>query len=298
MLFNRLRGFVAAAEQRSISRAAEQLFLSQPALTSRLHALEAELGVELLVRNARGVELSDMGKAFLPHAQRALEAVDVGRHLVHQLRDGLGGNLSIAAAPALSTYVLPPMLKRFRAAYPAIGVTVRTGHSDEIVSLILRDEVQLGLACDLRHPELDAIELLADELVLVAAPDHAAASHAPLTLEELGKQQIVVFRTSSYDDLIQGVLRNAAVSPLSVMEFDSIDATKKMVENGLGVAFLPHVAVADDVEARRLVTLALVGMKRTARSIVALRRRGAGPPRGPSAHFLSVVLAAQGPAAN
>lgn len=296
MLLRQLSGFVAAAEERSVSRAAERLFLSQPALTSRLHALEAELGAKLLVRNARGVELSEVGQAFLPHARRALEAVEEGRQLVHQLRDGLGGHLSIAAAPALSTYVLPPMLKRFRAAYPAVGVTVRTGHPDEIVSLVLRDQVQLGLACNLRHPELDTIELLPDELVLAAAPDHADALPTPLTLHELGRQQIVVFRTSSYEAVVEGLLRDADVSRMRVMEFDSIDATKKMVENGLGVAFLPYAAVEDDLEAGRLVTLELAGMKRMPRSVVALRRREAGPPTGPSAHFLRVALAEQRPA--
>lgn len=296
MLLRQLEGFVAAAKERSISGAAKQLFLSQPALTSRLHALETELGARLFVRNSRGVELSDIGKAFLPHALRSLEALEEGRSLVLRLRDGLGGTLSIAAAPALSTYVLPPMLKRFRATYPEVGVTVRTGHPDEILSLILDGQVQLGLACDPHDAQLAGVELLRDELVLVAAPDYAATLKVPLAMNDLGKQQVIVFRTSNYyEEIVEEILRGAAVSPSSMMEFDSVEVTKKMVENGLGVAFLPYLAVVDDIQLGRLIVLELAQMKRIPRSVMALWPRSAGPPAGPSAHFVRVALATRGP---
>ena len=295
MLLTHLEGLVAAAEQRSISRAAERLYLSQPALTSRIQALERELGASLLVRNGRGVELTEIGKAFLPYARRALEAVDDGRQLTQQLRDGLAGTLTIAAARALSTYVLPPLLKRFRAAHPGIHIAVRTGHPDDVLALVLRDEADLGLACEVSHPELVATEIMDDELVLVAAPELAATLPQRLRLESLAALQIVVFTASSYDAVVDALLRDAAVPRGNVMELDSIDATKSMVENGLGIAFLPRVAVSDALADDRLVPLQVHGFPQMPRHIVALRRRSAGAPTGPPAHFLDLAVSPRAP---
>lgn len=290
MLLTHLEGLLAAAEERSISRAADRLYLSQPALTSRIQALERELGVPLLVRNGRGVELTEIGKAFLPYARRALEAVEDGQQLTQQLRDGLAGTLTIAAARALSTYVLPPLLKRFRTAHPGIHIAVRTGHPDDVVSLVLRDEVHLGLVCELTHPELVTTELMDDELVLVAAPELAATLPRRLRLESLAALQIVVFSASSYDAVVDALLRDANVPRGNVMELDSIDATKSMVENGIGIAFLPRVAIADALDDGRLVPLEIRGVPAMPRHIVALRRRDAGPPNGPAAHFLALAV--------
>src|ERR671933_495646 len=131
MLLSQVSAFVEVARRQNVSRAAEALYVSQPALTARLQALERDLGAPLFVRTSRGMKLTDAGEAFLPYAVRALGTLSDGRMQVNALERGGAGRLAIGAAPAVSTYVLPPLLKRFSEGYPRISVSVRTGHSEE-----------------------------------------------------------------------------------------------------------------------------------------------------------------------
>src|SRR5256885_717403 len=120
MLFAHLESFVEVARRANVSRAAEALFLTQPAITARLKSLEGDLGIELFVRSARGMKLSDAGRAFLPYAERAIASIGEGQQLLANLRDGATGALVIAAAPAVSTYVLPEILRVFRSTHPHV----------------------------------------------------------------------------------------------------------------------------------------------------------------------------------
>src|SRR5438067_3391110 len=131
MQLAQVESFLEVARRGSVSRAAEALFVTQPSLTARLLALENELGEQLFVRSRQGMRLTDAGRALLPHAERALRAVRDGRQAVLESHSGGGGQLLIAAAPAVSTYILPPLLEQFAATYPRVDVAVRTGHSED-----------------------------------------------------------------------------------------------------------------------------------------------------------------------
>ena len=289
MLLAQIEAFVEAAERGSVSRAAEALFVTQPALSARLKGLESSLGVELLVRTRRGVRLSEAGKAFLPFAHRALESVADGRQLVAELSRGSEGRLAIGAAPAVSTSVLPGMLARFRAAKPNAQLIVRTGHSEEILEMVLREHVELGLVRELRHPEIVETPLYEDELVLVFEPRHAFAARRKIKVAEVASEHLILFdRTSSYHELTSSLFRREGVVPRGVMELDTIDAAKKMVEQGLGVALLPYTAVASELVSGRLASAKLADAAAIRRRIVAVRRRDAGPPSGLVSAFLAI----------
>src|SRR5689334_5962064 len=111
MLLAQVEGFVEIARQRNLSRAADVMHVTQPALTARLQALEEEVGTPLFVRGRRGMALTDAGRAFLPYAERALEALDEGAGLLTELARGGTGELVLGAAPAVSAYVLPALLQ-------------------------------------------------------------------------------------------------------------------------------------------------------------------------------------------
>jgi DNA-binding transcriptional LysR family regulator len=289
MLLAQLEAFVESARLGSVGRGAQALFITQPAMSARLKGLESSLGVELLVRTRRGVRLSEAGKAFLPFAQRALEAVSEGEQLVAELTRGGEGRLAIGAAPAVSTSVLPGMLARFRAAKPNAQLIVRTGHSEEVLELVLREQVELGLVRELRHPDIAETPLYDDELVLVFEPGHPFAKRERVKVDEVASEHLILFdRTSSYHELTSTLFRQAGVVPRGVMELDTIDAAKKMVEQGLGVALLPHTAVAAELASGRLASGTLADAKAIRRRIVAVRRRDAGPPSGLVAAFLEI----------
>ncbi len=169
------------------------------------------------------------------------------------------GHLMIAAAPAVSTYVLPELLEQFVAAHPRVEVSVRTGHSEDVVELVLRDEVQVGLGRAIRHPDLELRPFHTEDLVLVCAPDHAFTGRPSVAMAEVAAQKLIMFdRTSSYYEITHGAFLSAGVSLRGLMELDSIEAAKKMVERGLGVALLPGTAVAREVAGK---TLCVVKMK-------------------------------------
>ena len=288
MLLNQITAFIETAKRQSVSRAADALFISQPALTARLKGLEKDLGAQLFVRTPRGMRLTDAGSAFLPYAVRSLETLTDGRMQVNALERGGAGRLTLGAAPAVSTYVLPPLLKRFSEGYPRVSVSVRTGHSEEILDLVLREQVTLGLVRALQHPEIVSTPLYEDRLILVVEPGHRFAAAGRIKMTELAGEQLVQFdRTSSYHDLTSALFVTAGVSPAGTMELDNIDAAKKMVEQGFGVALLPQTSVADELEAGTLAEVELVDAPPVRRKIVAITRRDAGPPAGQAKAFLA-----------
>jgi DNA-binding transcriptional LysR family regulator len=295
MLFSQITAFVEVARRKSVSRAAETLFVTQPALTARIQGLERNLGAALFVRTSRGMKLTEAGDAFLPYAVRALNTLTDGRMQVNALERGGAGRLTIGAAPAVSTYVLPGLLKRFALSHPRVSVSVRTGHSEEMLDLVLREEVDVGLVRALHHRDIVSTPLYEDRLILVVEPDHRFADQGRIRLEEMAGEQLILFdRTSSYHELTNALFRRAGIAPAGVMELDNIDAAKKMVEQGFGVALLPHTSVTDELEAGRLAEVAIRGAEPVRREIVAVRRKDAGAPAGAVAAFLDTFAAARG----
>jgi DNA-binding transcriptional LysR family regulator len=290
MRLEQLEAFIEVARRGSVSRAAEALYATQPTLTARLKGLERELDAKLFIRSQRGMRLSDAGRAFLPYAERTIDTVSSGRRLLAELARGETGQLALGAAPAVSTYVLPRILTRFRRTHPKVSLAVRTGHSEEVLELVLREQVQVGLGRALHHPQVEAIPLYEDELVLVVDPRHRFAAEQEVDADELTEVQLILFdRSSSYHRLTSEFFERAGAVPRGVMELDNIDAAKKMVEQGLGVALLPHTAVAAELEAGSLKALTLHDAPAPNRRIVIYRRRDAGPPSGALQAFLNCL---------
>ena len=287
-----VEGFLEVARRGSVSRAAEALFVTQPTLTARLKSLERELGTPLFLRTPQGMRLTEAGRAWVPYAERALRALVDGRDALHQVMTASAGHLMIAAAPAVSTYVLPELLERFVDAHPRVEVSVRTGHSEDVVELVVRDEVQLGLGRAIRHPDLELRPFHTEDLVLVCAPDHPFTRRPSVAMAEVAGQKLIVFdRTSSYYEITQGAFLSAGVSLRGQMELDSIEAAKKMVERGLGVALLPGTAVAREVTSGTLCVVRMKDAPPMQNMIVAYRRRDAGKPDGIVGAFLELLEA-------
>jgi len=290
VLLARLEAFSEVSRLGNVSRAAAALNVTQPALTARLQGLERELEVELFVRGARGMTLTDAGRALLPYAQRAIAQVLEGQKAVVDLRSGKTGELFIAAAPAVSTYVLPAILKSFQTSHPRVRIGVRTGHTEEVLEMVLRREVDLGVGRPIRHPDAELIPVFDDELVLVVSRHHPFAQRDRIRLQELAEERLILFdRASSYYELTSSLIRQAGVVPESVIELDNVEAAKKMVIEGLGVSLLPRMALLVELRSRALRPVRVVGAPPVRRPIVAIRRSDAGAPMGPVADFLTLL---------
>ena len=258
MELTQLRAFLAAAERGSFRRAAEALYLTQPSLSARVHNLEEELGVSLFHRMGRGVRLTEMGRAFLPFAERAMEALRQGRDVIDSARDASGGVLNMASARAIGTYTLPSILERFRHRYPNIKVHINIGRSSDVLQMVVEEEAQLGLARALTDPDVVTMRLYDEEIALATSPDHPFAVRGEASIYEVAQEPLILYdRESSYFVLINQVCRAAGISPRVEMTLDSIEATKHLVELGMGVSFLPRSGVRHELERGSLCLIPL-----------------------------------------
>ncbi|MBI4233718.1 MAG: LysR family transcriptional regulator [Chloroflexi bacterium] len=255
-----LQGFVEVARQGSFTRAARALFLSQPALSARIHTLEREVGETLFHRMGRGVRLTEAGRSFLPYAERVLESLRQGQEALTASHSAWAGKLHLATARVIGTYVLPGILQRLRERYPGIDVTIRTGRSYQVLESVVAEEVQVGLGRTLLHPEVDSVRLYDEEIVLVTHPSHPFALRREATIYEVGQEPLILYdRDSSYFVLIDRVCREGDILPKVIMNLDSIEATKRMIELGLGVSFLPKHSIARELELGTLAEVRLAG---------------------------------------
>lgn len=274
MDLGQIEAFVQVAQHRSFSKAAEALFLTQPSVTARIQALERDLGEALFERNGRGVRLTEMGTSFLPYARRALKALQDGRDALDGMRNLDIGTLKLGSALTVSTYVLPKILKQYCSLYPGVEVTVQTGRSEQVLQMVLNDDVHCALERTVHHPDIVTVPLYEDDLVLVAAPQHRFARGGTASIEDVGRESLILFdKGSSYTALIQNVFRQNGVVPRTLMELDTIEGTKKMVEEGLGIAMLPKVSTQRELEIGTLVPIAVSNATMPRRQISLIYRK-------------------------
>ncbi len=284
-----LDAFIAAADCGSFSRAAEVLSVAQPSLSNRIQSLEREVGQSLFERMGRGVKLTDAGHAFLPYAQRMNRALQDGLLVLEGTRDGTAGRLTIGTAPAVGTYVLPRLLKIFCDNRGGVDVLVRTGHSDDVLQLVLDDDVQIGFGRPINHPDVRTIVLYQDELVLVVSSEHRYAKRGTVRVEDLAGDSLILFdRDSGYYSMIMTLFRDLGVVPHQQMQLDSIEATKKMVEMNLGIALLPELSVEREMRLGTLHKVHIESAGPVKRDIAVMYRRNK-PQSGPMSAFLDVL---------
>ena len=280
MDFGQVEAFAQVANTHSFSRAAEALQLTQPSITARIQTLERELGEELYERGSRGVRLTDAGSAFLPYVELLLQTLQEGRDAVGDVKNVQAGSLRLGSAPTISTYVLPRILNAFCRQYPGVDVVIRTGRSEQVMNMLLADEVQVGLVRSLTNSDVETIDLYEDEIVLAAPPEHIFSKYGRATVNEAAAEPIVLFdRGSSYYGLINNFFRQAGVIPNVAMELDSLEATKRMVEEGLGIALVPLVTIERELEAGTLVRVDLEDAEPIKRPISLIHRRHRKRPR-------------------
>lgn len=259
MEIDQIKTFLAVAAHGGFRRAAEVLSVSQPAVSARIQALEDSLGASLFARGGAKLSLTPAGRTLRPYAEQLLRDVAQARQAVHELQPSAAGALRVAAALSICTYFLPDVLKRYQSAHPKTMVTVRAGHSKEVLKMVLDGEADMGLARSLNHPDIETTTLRDDPLILTGDPRHPNARVPKTRLEQLETWPLIFYDRGSSDwTLTQGLFRRAGLLPNVVLEVESIEAAKRMVERGLGLGFLPLIAVAQELRSGRLRAIEIV----------------------------------------
>jgi DNA-binding transcriptional LysR family regulator len=269
--------FVAVATHGSFAKAAAALFLTQPSVSTRIQGLERTLGQRLFDRHGRGVRLTRAGGVFLPFAERLLHTVAEGRAALEATQSAEGGLLTIAAALSVSTYLLPDIIKGFRAEHPAARVSIRAGHSRDVLRMVLEQEAEIGLARGLAHPAVHTVRLGRDEIMLTVPPAHRFVRQRQVPLSEVVREPLILFDKGSSDwILITGFFRRGGLLPNVVLELEGIEAAKKMVEKGIGIALLPHLAIRRELHQGTLAAVPISDARPLSRYVdLVYRRQGA-----------------------
>ncbi|MEV6396067.1 LysR substrate-binding domain-containing protein [Streptomyces sp. NPDC051907] len=279
MQLQQLLYFVAVAETRHFTRAAERVHVAQPSLSQQIRALEKELGAELFSRARGNIALTDAGEALLPLARRILADADTARHEVQELAQLRRGRVRLGATPSLCTGLLPEVLRSFHDRHPGIQLLIEESGSHDLVRELARGALDLALIVlplPTASPALTTVELLREDLVVVSAAS-GEAPRSPVRIADLREQRLVMFR-HGYDlrELTVAACRAEGFEPAFAVEGGEMDAVLGFVRAGLGVAVVPSMVAERAGGALRVTPLAGPGLRRT---IALAHRSDVAPPR-------------------
>ncbi|MYQ75863.1 MULTISPECIES: LysR family transcriptional regulator [unclassified Streptomyces] len=299
MQFQQLTYFVAVAEARHFTRAAEEVHVSQPSLSQQIRALENELGAELFSRARGNITLTDAGEALLPLARRILADADTARHEVQELAQLRRGRVRLGATPSVCTGLLPEVLRAFHDLHPGIQLLLEEGGSHDLVRELARGALDLALVVlplPAASPALTTVELLQEDLVVVSSAQRPRPGRVGrVRIADLEGEPLVMFR-HGYDlrELTVAACRAEGFEPSFTVEGGEMDAVLGFVRAGLGIAVVPHMVAARSGADLRATPLARPGLRRT---IALAHRSDVAPPRA-ARELQRVLLAGRAGAAS
>jgi DNA-binding transcriptional LysR family regulator len=235
----RLQTFHSVATERSFTRAARRLHLSQPAVSAHIRALERHFGAPLFAVRHRRVYLTAEGEALFTYSERVFNLLREAERAVAATHGLERGRLHVGASTTIGNYLLPPALVQFARLHPAVQVEVTVGTSADIVARVLADEVPIGFVeAGVNHPDLDVQTFATDEMVLVVPPGHAWAQAGAVSIEALRGTAILRREPGSGTQaFVDGMLERAGAILDTAMVLGSTEALKQAVLAG-GVAWV------------------------------------------------------------
>ena len=245
--WHNLQVFVVAAEVENFSMAAQELNLSQPAVTQRIRALERQLGVKLFERQGRRVHLSEAGAFLLPMAKDLLRRSNRLEEVMQSLRGEVVGHLVVGCSTTTGKYLLPPLMARFIDRYPGVQATVRVGSRNRVLELLTAREVNLAFtSAMIPRREVRYHRFVDDEVVLIVPSRHPWTQRKEVEPVELLQERLILREPQS--GTYQAMERALARHDISVDELQTImtlgnsEAIILAVEEGIGVGFVPKLA--------------------------------------------------------
>ncbi|MGI5835445.1 MAG: LysR substrate-binding domain-containing protein [Chloroflexota bacterium] len=257
----RLKIFLAVARRLSYSRAAEDLLISQPAVSRHVAALEKELGVQLLGQAGNRVFLTETGRTVFSYAQRLF---DVEEELAQALAKEAKlerGFLRIGASSTPGVYLLPPIVAAFQESYPGVEVSLLVANSREVETRVLAGELDLGFVGMGFQPGLQSIPYVQDRLVIVAPSSHPLASDGMITLDQLQTERWLLREAGSGTRrVLEDAMIRHGFRPRSTMELAGCEAIKRGVMAGLGVAAVSGYGVEWELRQGLLKAISVEGL--------------------------------------
>jgi DNA-binding transcriptional LysR family regulator len=289
MNLNHLAVFHAVAQAGSMTRGAERLDISQPAVSKQVRELERALGVRLFDRIGRRVYLSQAGEVLADYARRLFALADEAQTAMADVRAGGRGRLAIGASQTIGTYLLPGVLAEFRRRHPGVELLVRIENTEQIHRRLAGLELDIALTEGfVEEGELEAEVFYRDELVVIAAPGHRLVGQARVLLSAVREEPFVLREPGSGTRAVEErALARLKLPVRAVMELGSTEALKRVVAEGVGLAVVSRLAVAAELAAGTLAVLPVAGL-RIERPLHLVRRKGRRD--GPALQAFCAVL--------
>lgn len=261
MDLHQLEAFSVIVREKSFSRAAETLHLTQPSISTRIANLEAEIEAELFIRDGRTIKLSKYGELFEPYVQRILALAKEAKSAIHQTKNEEKLHLDIGTTSRIATYLLPILLERYQTDMPQVEVSIQTGLSEQVMDMLHNGTIHVGLLNDpLDDDRWDKLPLFKDHILLVCSPDHPlyAQYQRDHTFSVQSLQGIPVINAKNpskyHRPLIEWLCTHQIVSKHHIT-VDNIEAMKRLAARKVGVAFLPRMAVLREIKSGELIDI-------------------------------------------
>ncbi|MBB3287179.1 MULTISPECIES: LysR family transcriptional regulator [Rhizobium] len=286
-----LRAFLAVVELQGFHRAADQLNMSQPALSRRIQKLEQAIGAPLLERTTRHVAATALGTELVPLVQRMLEEFDGSLFSMRELGAKRGGLVTIACLPTAAFYFLPSVIRQFNQEYPNIRLRILDLTATDALQAVARGEVEFGINI-MGSSDSDLVfeRLAEDPFVLAAKRDHPLAETTEVRWQDLEPYPLItVHRSSANRTLLDAALARANIKLNWFYEVTHLSTSLGLVEAGLGISVLPKMATPQG-EHPFLITRPIRNPE-ISRTIGVVRRRG-GKLSPAAEHFMRMLIGA------
>jgi DNA-binding transcriptional LysR family regulator len=289
MNLHALRIFVEVAAHRSVTRAAETLRLSQPAVTAQIRNLEKEAGLRLISPDGRGIRLTDAGEMLVRHARRLFDWEKEIESQLEQFKKGEVGKLRIAATHSPANWLLPKWLAQFKQTFPLVEIVLRTSNSRQAFEQLLHFEADIAVvAGHSNKPELDLFQLMEDELWFIVPKEHPYANQV-IALTQLVKEPFLLREEgSSTREMLFSLCKIHRVSPPRIgLQFHGINEAIRSVMAGYGTTLVPSMAARDLLDRGEISRVYVSGVTIKRPIHLCTRKGDALPPVAD--HFLKLI---------
>jgi DNA-binding transcriptional LysR family regulator len=277
--FRHLETFCRVAALKSFSRAADDLFLTQPTVSGHILSLERSLSLRLFDRTGREVRLTKAGEMFLRHASKILTVRKDLLNALSEFSQGIGGELSLGASTIPGEYLLPRLMGDFKRAHPGFTFSLKISDTKDVVQQLLQGHIEFGLiGAKVDHPSLQLEKFEEDEIIVIAPSDHPLSRKRSVSLEDLLKEPWIVREEGSGTQMtVERALRKKGKSLKDfkvAIEMGSTSSVKEGVKAKLGLAFISRRAVEEELNRNFFTAITLEGLKSISRQIYIVSQRG------------------------
>jgi DNA-binding transcriptional LysR family regulator len=274
MDFEQLKTFLEVARQKSFSRAAERLLVTQPAISAQIRSLEKETGARLFDRDGGKVTFTAAGRVFEPFAEHCLSCHSHILGIINELHRSPRGAISISANEATCLYVLPAVFAQFRKQFLRVGLSIVRAERSRTLEAVLNREVDFGVvAMPVKDARLTVELIHKDELAFVVPIQHALAACPTVSLKEVAQHPLVLMKQGRQRELLDNLFHMQDLQPKIALEVESSELVKRLVAAGLGTGFLPRANVEADAGAGLLKIVPMAEV-RLSRDLALIYRKG------------------------